>query len=243
MHSDAVAAQDMLLEGFENIAKVKVTGGKISAAAAGSGGVTEGKQAASIPSGASLVFTISANNCRRYEWLKFDTLTLQPLAHRFLIEATGKKLSFARYCYAESGKDTLALPLSWLVTKLRGRWPGGNLRIVLTSAADAGVIVDNIRLTSADAPEDCVLQDFGGDKQLVWPGFERGNRVRTRRVERRGRHPRLRGQGLPGSAMCGLCGPASSPGVHEGQLLSDLPEAVRQGMALGDALHGTGPAG
>ena len=175
LHSDAVAAQDMLLEGFENIAKVKVTGGKISAAAAGSGGVTEGKQAASIPSGASLVFTISANNCRRYEWLKFDTLTLQPLAHRFLIEATGKKLSFARYCYAESGKDTLALPLSWLVTKLRGRWPGGNLRIVLTSAADAGVIVDNIRLTSADAPpEDCVLQDFGGDKQLVWPGFERG---------------------------------------------------------------------
>ena len=107
--------------------------------------------------------------------------TLQPLAHRFHIEAKGKKLSFKRYCYVQSGKDTLALPLSWLVADVGGRWPKGDVRVSLTSAGDAAVIVDNVRFAPADpAPEGSVLQDFGAEKQLVWPGFEGGHPARFR---------------------------------------------------------------
>ena len=168
----AAAAESSLVEGFEDISKVKVAGGKLTAATGG-GGVTEGKQAARVPPKTSLILTIPAADCRRYAWLKLDTLTLQPLAHRFHIEAKGKRLSFARYCYVQPGKDTLALPLSWLVAHVGGRWPEGNVRVTLTSAGDAAVIVDNVRLAPADpAPEGCVLQDFGAGKQLVWPGFE-----------------------------------------------------------------------
>jgi len=168
------AGASKVLQGFEDPSTVKTAGGKIETVSGGEG-ITEGKRAGRIAASVAIEISLLGSECERFAWLQFDTLTVQPLPHRFRIRASGEDVRLRQYAYVQPGKDTLALPLSWLLVRRGGQWPQKAVRLSIANASDRAVILDNIRLVpAAKSPQGGVLVDFGDDRQLVWPGFERG---------------------------------------------------------------------
>ena len=168
------AGASKVLQGFEDPSTVKTAGGKLETVSGGEG-ITEGKRAGRIAPGVAIEISLPGSECERFAWMRFDTLTVQPLPHRFRIRASGEDVRRDQYAYVQPGKDTLALPLSWLLVRRSGQWPQKAVRLSIANASDRAVILDNVRLVpAAKGPQGGVLVDFGDDRQLVWPGFERG---------------------------------------------------------------------
>ncbi|HUT59146.1 MAG TPA: hypothetical protein VNA25_14960, partial [Phycisphaerae bacterium] len=194
----------LLLEGFEQAHKVKTAPGKLEPVSEGEG-ISQGRAAVSVPPGQSIYLDVKAADLRQHAWLKLDTLTLQPLNHRFYICIAQKDWYRTRYAYVQAGKDTLALPLSFLSRS----WPDGQLELTLRNASDRSVILDNLRLEkAAPAPAGCVLLDFGPDHQVVWPGFARTG-AESEHVTWSGRQPIVTGHmGYPDPLGGDFVGPA-----------------------------------
>ncbi len=166
-----------LLEGFEDLEKVSVAGGKLSAFKA-PGSVTEGEQAAQLPPQASVAVKTDAAALNAAAWLLVDTHTLEPTDQPLEIRFRGAELNEARPCWVQAGKDTLAVPLSVISGPREGGWPAGEITFELSNRGQASVVVDNVRLASAiEVPKETTLLDFAGGPQQVWPGFRPANQT------------------------------------------------------------------
>lgn len=175
-------AEPVLLEGFEDLAKVNAVRGAPSARVAlravnGAPYVTEGTQAGLIPPGTTVSVTVSAKMLAAARWLRIDTSALEPVPQPVEIGLAGAAFAVTMPAYVQPGADTLALPLSVARVRAAAPWPESGLVVSVRNTGSAGLIVDNMRLESAaEAPQDSVLLDFGPSGQVVWPGFTAGGR-------------------------------------------------------------------
>ncbi|MHC4983174.1 MAG: hypothetical protein ACYTF6_08415 [Planctomycetota bacterium] len=161
-----------LVEGFEDVSKVLTMEGKLTPVKAGEG-VTQGKQAAQLPAGASAVVAIKEEPPAWAAWLKLDTLGTEPVTYSLAVEFHVRGRRSRSVAHLEPGKDTLAVPLpaeAREVPKDKKRLAAVIVRI--QNLSKSPLIVDYLRLESAARPpEGTLLLDFGRADQLVWPGF------------------------------------------------------------------------
>jgi len=168
----APADEVVLVEGFEAISAVRVSHGKLLAIRAG-GGVTQGRQAAKVPSGARVHLRLAALDPARLPWLKIDTLTTQPLIHKLLLRFMAAEDTALYSVHLRPAKDTLWLPLTVAAGQFAQGWPKADVELILVNSGQADLIVDNVRLEPpARAPPGSVLLDFGPPGQGAWPGFQ-----------------------------------------------------------------------
>ena len=164
-----------LIEDFEDIGRIATTEGELTEIASGLG-VTEGRRAAQLPPGASISFVIRGEDCEASDWLRVDVLTVGPKGSSLQLDIRGQT-SFSAVGRPKTGRDTLALPLSVAALRFGGTW-AKTVTLSLKNLADAPVVMDNLRLESADpAPKGCTLVDFGPARQVVWPGFEKASQI------------------------------------------------------------------
>ena len=164
-----------LVEGFEDLSKVAVANGEPAAVNSGQG-VTQGSQAAQIPPRATVKISVDGKSFQDMAWLRLDTFAVQPAVYPLMMRFEGHELSYGTTAYAQTGKDTIALPLSVVLAETGKGWPE-KVTLSLTNLGDMPLIVDNLRLdVAAKPPRDSVLIDFGPDWQIVWPGFRPGGR-------------------------------------------------------------------
>ena len=164
-----LAADQRLIEGFEDISRVSVSAGKLTVAQGGEG-VTEGKQAAQVPNGATINLSLDGADCRTLPWLKMDTLTLQPLSQPVRLQLGAGNAALTFVAYVQPGKDTVALPLSAVANPPAG---AGKVALSISNVGEAPLILDNIRLEAAAKPPPfTVLASFGPEGHPSWPGFE-----------------------------------------------------------------------
>jgi hypothetical protein len=196
-----------LMEGFGVLSQVRVSGGRLEAASAGAG-VTQGKQAAKLPSGAALTFALPTEDCQKRPWLLVDTLTLEPLVHELRVTGSLGRASESWAAHVRAGKDTLAMPLTALAARFGSEWPEGQqASLVLTNASARAIIVDNVRLAAPlAAPAGSVLLDFGDPRQTVWPGFEAAE-AECPHVKWSGEHSIRSGAGPPDALAGDFVGP------------------------------------
>ncbi|MFB3892646.1 MAG: hypothetical protein ACE15C_11555 [Phycisphaerae bacterium] len=165
------ARAQQVIEGFETIESVRAVDGKLTVVRGGEG-VTEGAQAAQMPSGAGIAMTLSGADLRKWAWLKIDTLTLQPLPHVLNLRFAGPRLLTSIAVCAQPGKDTVALPLPAWTSENPEAWGDEKIELALANAGDVGIILDNIRYEEADkAPAGAAMVDFGPRTRASWPGF------------------------------------------------------------------------
>ena len=162
------AAAEVLVEGFENVARLRPVG-KVTVVS-GADAVTEGRHAVQLFPGSAVEIQIPARAVSRPGWLKLDTFESQPV-----LACLGLSLSERgrRPGYVLPGKDTLAMPLSELSPSQPGPWPGSPATLWVRNLGRHPVIVDNVRLVEpAPAPDGAILLDFGPEGQVLWPGFD-----------------------------------------------------------------------
>jgi hypothetical protein len=162
-----------VLDGFEDLTKVGISGGKVSAIRAGEG-VTEGAQAAKVAPGATVSVTAPAGALASGGWLKIDALGADPVTYVLRIDLRGPGFRHAAFATLQPGKDTVVFPLTVATRRpADSPWPEGRVTVALTNQSPAATILDNVRVTpAAKPPEGAMLLDFGPDRQPLWPGFQ-----------------------------------------------------------------------
>lgn len=171
--SMAQQAAGELVDGFEELTKAQTADSHMTAVTGGNG-VTQGKQAAQLPAGASFTIPISGASCLKLAWLKIDTLTTQPVAQRLELTFSGKDAWVQAPAIVQAGQDVLALPTS-VVTSRPNNWPREEINLTIKNTSAWPIVLDNIRLeAAAKAPEGSSLMDLGPKNQAVWPGFKAG---------------------------------------------------------------------
>ncbi|MFP4106094.1 MAG: hypothetical protein ACLFVU_08390, partial [Phycisphaerae bacterium] len=163
---------EKLIQGFENLSGVRTQGGKLADVQQGEG-VTQGEHAASLPAKASVFSVVSGTDCRKFGWLKIDTLNPELQSAALTINFRGRGFNVRHRGYVKSGKDTLALPLAAADYLDDKGWPPHNLDLIIHNDSGSALVVDNLRLEpAAELPDGCKLIDLGPDRQPGWPGFE-----------------------------------------------------------------------
>jgi len=160
----------VLIEGFED-GSTAVMNSAVKIVSEGSG-VTQDKSAARLdPDGA---ITISARlvDIAKLPWLRLDTLHGAVGTRGLDLSISSGTLPRSVSGYVASGKDTLAYPLSMVFTKPAKAGDLRTAKITITNISDTPIVIDNIRLEPlVRTPRGSVLWDFGGAKNVVWPGF------------------------------------------------------------------------
>ena len=175
----ADAGETFLLEGFEKLEAVKADGGAVQAVKGGAA-VTEGKQAIQLPPGVGVRVTIRAVDVGTMEWLKLDTATADPLPAQLEISFHDRRRRFFRHAHLQAGKDTLAMPLSFVRGGRGDRFTEGSFRMEIRNAGQRPCMIDNLRVQRAAAPPTgSVLLDFGPGHQVVWPGFAKAGPINS----------------------------------------------------------------
>lgn len=170
--SSALHGEDLLIEGFEDLPAVSVSGGK-AVPVAGGQGVTQGKQAIQVPPGTTVRVKLAGEDCRKMGWLRIDTMTVQPLPAAVRVLFEGDQFWLSRNGCLQPGQDVLAIPLTTVSSARAEGWPDGEIRFSLTNCGEQPLILDNVRLCpAAAAPADSLLLDFGPEANHSWPGFE-----------------------------------------------------------------------
>lgn len=168
-----------LIEGFEDLSKVKSSNGALKAVVGGEG-TTEGSQAAQFPGGATLQWPLRSEDCQKAGWLKIDTMTTQAQSQSMRLVFSGTGLHQEFTAIIQPGKDTLAVPMPWVIGSNPSAWKSGTIDFTLTNAGKDAAILDNVRFEpAASLPKDTIAIDFGSDTQALWPGFSAGGTNET----------------------------------------------------------------
>ena len=164
----AAPAAEVVIEGFENVAKLRPTG-KVTVVS-GADAVTEGENALQLFPGSFVEIRIPARAVKRPGWLKIDTFEPQPVLACLGVSLRG---AGERRGYVLPGRDTLAVPLSVLASAGSGPWPAKPVGLRVSNRGRHPVVLDNVRLIEPPpVPKGALLLDFGPPNQALWPGFE-----------------------------------------------------------------------
>ena len=168
----AAVATPVLIEGFEKTltsegnAKIKtVTSGP---------GLTQGKAAVELTPGGAISVKVRGDDIARLPWLRIDTHHTGDDTRKLEILAVSGTFTHNVQGYVQTGKDTLAFPLTIAVPPTAKEPDERVFTITITNSDDIPIVVDNLRLEPlVRNPRGAVFWDFGGDKSRVWPGFTR----------------------------------------------------------------------
>ena len=162
----------LLIEGFEDISRVRLQGAEAKAIKEGPG-VTQGAQAIELPPGAAVTVSMTDDDIGKRPWLRFDTHTAGTNPQILQLSISGGGISRERSGCIQPGKDTLAYPLSLVVPPQAQDAPARTFALQITHVGDSPVVIDNLRLEPlAAAPEGSTFWDFGPSSAIVWPGFK-----------------------------------------------------------------------
>ena len=163
----------LLIEGFEDISRVRIQGGQGKPIKEGPG-LTQGAQAVELPPGAAVTVRMTDGDISKRPWLRLDTHTVggNPQILRLSLSGGGIARRRRTGC-VQAGKDTLAYPLSTIMPLGGEGAAARTYTLQIAHAGDAPVVIDNLRLEPpAEAPEGGIFWDFGPGSQRVWPGFK-----------------------------------------------------------------------
>ena len=162
----------VLIEGFEKTltsegnAKVKtVTSGP---------GLTQGKSAAELTPGGAISVKVRGADITALPWLRIDTHHTGDGTRKLEILAVSGSVSHNVQGYVQTGKDTLAFPLTTVISPVAKEPDERVFTITITNSDDIPIVVDNLRLEPlVRKPRGAVFWDFGKSTGQVWPGFTR----------------------------------------------------------------------
>jgi hypothetical protein len=156
------------VEAFEDATQLTVEGGEVKAVTDGPA-VTEGKAAASLEPGATVIIRFTWPDVAKVPWLRLDTLSGGGARGRLRVELQAGRDRWWSYAGLEAGADTLAIPLPAVMPKLE---PQIVVTMRISNEGDKAISLDNLRLEApAQAPDGAVLLDCGPTGQALWPGF------------------------------------------------------------------------
>ncbi|MCP4376336.1 MAG: hypothetical protein GY794_09200 [bacterium] len=168
----AVTTAPVLLDGFEKAfatepeAKVKtITSGP---------GLTEGKSAAELSPGGKITVKVRGADISKLPWLRIDTHHTGDGTRSLNIKVALDDFKHNVQGYVQTGKDTLAFPLTMVIEQASSKPDNRVFTITITNSDDIPIVVDNLRLEPlVRKPKDAVFWDFGRVDSQVWPGFTR----------------------------------------------------------------------
>ena len=92
--------QSQLLEGFEDLSRVRVTGGRLAALNAPAV-VTQGKQAARMSTGAVVWSSIPQRATEQFQWLRLDTMVLGSIPQLVKLSFSATDFKADLYAYVQ----------------------------------------------------------------------------------------------------------------------------------------------
>jgi len=191
----AAVATPVLIEGFEKTltsegnAKVKtVTSGP---------GLTQGKSAAELTPGGAISVKVRGDDITRLPWLRIDTHHTGDGTRKLEILAVSGSATHNVQGYVGTGKDTLAFPLTMLISPVAKEPDERVFTITITNSDDIPIVVDNLRLEPlVRNPRGAVFWDFGGSENQLWPGFTRKG-ISSKNIKWKGEISYYEGYSLP----------------------------------------------
>ena len=168
----AVVATPVLIEGFEKTFTAQA-GAKVKTVTSGPG-LTQGESAAELAPGGAVTVKIRGADITALPWLRIDTHHTGDATRMLDIHAAWGDFDDTVRGYVCTGKDTLAFPLTMIVSPVAKKPDERVFTITITNSDDIPIVVDNLRLEPlARKPRGAVLLDFGKSGSSVWPGFTR----------------------------------------------------------------------
>ncbi|MDP6633383.1 MAG: hypothetical protein QGG42_00615 [Phycisphaerae bacterium] len=168
----AAATAPLVLEGFEDDSTTaKNPSVRIVKSAPG---LTQGVAAAELAPGGAVAVKASGADIARLPWLRIDTHHSGDGTRGLQITINSTGFGHRARGHVQTGKDTLAFPLTMVVPAAAEKTDKRVFAIVVTNASDIPIVIDNIRLEPlVRTPRGAVLWDFGRTGGAVWPGFAR----------------------------------------------------------------------
>jgi hypothetical protein len=166
----AAVTGPVLIEGFED-GSIAVVNSAVKIVSEGPG-ITQDKSAARLDPKGAITISVRLVDIAKLPWLRLDTLHGAVGTRGLDLSISSGTLTTSVSGYVASGKDTLAYPLSMVFPKPAKAGDLRTAKITITNISDTPIVVDNIRLEPlVRTPRGSVLWDFGGAKNLAWPGF------------------------------------------------------------------------
>ena len=192
---NAVVAAPVLLEGFEKPPAAKAAA-RVKTVTSGPG-LTQGESAAELSPGGAIAVQVRGVDITNLPWLRMDTHHTGDGTRRLHITVNATGFDHTAQGYVQTGKDTLAFPLTMAVPPLRKQPDKRVFTVTITNSDDIPIVVDNLRLEPlVRKPRGAVLLDFGKSRSSVWPGFTRHG-VSSKSIKWKGEIAYYAGYDLP----------------------------------------------
>jgi len=192
---NAVVAAPVLLEGFEKTPAAKVNA-RVKIVTSGPG-LTQGKSAAELSPGGAIAVQVRGVDITNLPWLRMDTHHTGDGTRRLHITVNATGFGHTAQGYVQTGKDTLAFPLTMVVPRVKKQPDKRVFTIRIINSDDIPIVVDNLRLEPlVRKPRGAVFLDFGRSRSSVWPGFTRHG-VSSKSIKWKGESWYYAGYNLP----------------------------------------------